>query len=87
MLFFHSRRYEEKGKRMMRRGPGKIFRKRVRTIYNFDIVTMMVIVMMMTLVMMMMMLMKMSYDDDIMIMMVVVMRMMVMMIKSNGVYD
>ena len=83
MLFFHSRRYEEKGKRMMRRGPGKIFRKRVRTIYNFDIVTMMVIVMMMTLVMMM--LMKMSYDDDIM--MVVVMRMMVMMIKSNGVYD
>ena len=54
---FHSRRYEEKGKRMMRRGPGKIFRKRVRTIYNFDIVTMMVIVMMM-------MLMKMSYDDD-----------------------
>ena len=86
MLFFHSRRYEEKGKRMMRRGPGKIFRKRVRTIYNFDIVTMMVIVMMMTLVMMMM-LMKMSYDDGIMIMMVVVMRMMVMMIKSNGVYD
>ena len=85
MLFFHSRRYEEKGKRMMRRGPGKIFRKRVRTIYNFDIVTMMVIVMMMTMVMMM--LMKMSYDDDIMIMMVVVMRMMVMMIKSNGVYD
>ena len=82
MLFFHSRRYEEKGKRMMRRGPAKIFRKRVRTIYNFDIVTMMVIVMMMTLVMMMM-LMKMSYDDDIM--MVVVM--MVMMMKSNGVYD